>query len=303
MHQPNDRGSKRLIEEFGASILRLAGVTGFTSWRAVANELVAPRRTPDGLIEADFPGREESTLFVVEIESDEARTNARQVYEDIQMAYLTRGVVPEVIFVVLRPKGRVVSAGEFAIESPSGAVRATASWPVVRPYLMDAEDLFAANDVGLIPWATLAQTTQPPDDFIRRCRDTIVANTPDDRARKDLLALTQILAGNIYNEVLLDRILGGAEAMLTSPALDRAYKLVEERGIAKGKAEGKAEAAAEILRENILELLTVRCGGAPAELSAELAGVTDVARLKQLNRVAMTCADLPAFLADLRSPG
>ena len=91
--------------------------------------------------------------------------------------------------------------------------------------------------------------------------------------------------------------------MLTSPALDRAYKLVEERGIAKGKAEGKAEAAAEILRENILELLTVRCGGAPAELSAELAGVTDVARLKQLNRVAMTCADLPAFLADQRSPG
>lgn len=301
MTHGNDRSSKRLIEEFGASILCLAGVTGFTSWRAVANELVAPRRTPDGLIEAHFPGREEPTLFVVEIESDEARGNARQVYEDIQMTYLTRGVVPEVIFVVLRPKGQVVSDGEFARESPSGAVRTAASWPVIRPYLMDAEDLFAAKDVGLIPWATLAQTSQPPAEFLHRCRDTIVANTPDERARKDLLALTQILARNVYNKFLLDRILGGAEAMITSPVLDEAFQIVEQRGIAKGKAEGKAEAAAEILRENILELLTVRCGGAPAELSAELAGVTDVARLKQLNRVAMTCADLPAFLAEFRA--
>lgn len=303
MTHGNDRSSKRLIEKYGASILRLAGVTDFTSWRAVANELVAPRRTPDGLIEARFPGREEPTLFVVEIESDEARGSARQVYEDIQMAYLAHGVVPEVIFVVLRPKGRVVSDGEFALESPSRAVRSAASWPVIRPYLMDAEDLFAAGDVGLIPWATLARTTQPPDEFIQRCRDTIVANTPDARARIDLLAVTQILAENVYNKILLDRILGGADTMLTSPTLNEAFQIVEDRGLAKGLAKGKAEGAAQTLRENILELLAVRFGGAPADIPNTLAAVTDVPRLKQLNRLAMTCADLPAFLVAVRAVG
>ncbi len=301
MNQGNDRGSKRLIEEYGASILRLAGVTGFTSWRAVANELVAPRRTPDGLIEARFPGQDEPTLYVVEIESDEARGSARQVYEDIQMAYLTHGVVPEVIFVVLRPKGQVVSEGQFALESPSRAVRSAASWPVIRPYTMDAEDLFAAKDVGLIPWATLARTTQPPEEFIQRCRDTIVANTSDDQARKDLLAVTQIFAENVYNKILLARILGGTNTMLTSPMLNEAFQIVEERGLAKGKAEGKAEGAAEALRESILESLDVRFSGPAPEVVEALTALSDINRLRQLRRIAMTCADLPTFLTELRA--
>ena len=58
--QPYDRGNKWLIEHAGPSLLRYAGMADVVSCRAVANEHVQPRQTPDGLLEVRRIGRSTS---------------------------------------------------------------------------------------------------------------------------------------------------------------------------------------------------------------------------------------------------
>jgi hypothetical protein len=59
-------------------------------------------------------------------------------------------------------------------------------------WTLPAAELLAAGDVGLIPWVPLADSADPPDVVLRRCRDAI-----DERAsaaeKPNLLAVTQIL--------------------------------------------------------------------------------------------------------------
>ena len=56
MHE-YDKSSKWLIQHYGDSILRLAGVRDFVAWRPLAAELVQSRRLPDGLIEVRRQGQ------------------------------------------------------------------------------------------------------------------------------------------------------------------------------------------------------------------------------------------------------
>lgn len=104
MRQDKDRTAKWLLAHHGDSILRLAGMKGFTSWRALQSENVAPRRLPDGLLEVQFEGEREPTLVLVEVESYPGNDVDRQVLEDLEAVHLARGIVPEAICLVLRPK-------------------------------------------------------------------------------------------------------------------------------------------------------------------------------------------------------
>jgi hypothetical protein len=65
MRDRYDRSSKWLITHHGDAILHLAGVGAFRSWRAVPNDVVQPRRLPDGLLEVVFPDQETPDLFLV----------------------------------------------------------------------------------------------------------------------------------------------------------------------------------------------------------------------------------------------
>jgi hypothetical protein len=65
-----DKISKWLITRHGDSILRLGGVEGVASWRALPGEVVSPRRLPDGLVEfrrTGDPEGAEPALALVEI--------------------------------------------------------------------------------------------------------------------------------------------------------------------------------------------------------------------------------------------
>ena len=46
-----DRSSKWLIQHYGDSLLKLAGVERIASWRPLQAEVVQPAQLPDGLIE------------------------------------------------------------------------------------------------------------------------------------------------------------------------------------------------------------------------------------------------------------
>jgi hypothetical protein len=59
MRHDKDRSSKWLLSRYGDTVLKLAGIRGFSQWRHIPTEVVAPRRLLDGLIEIQFPGERE----------------------------------------------------------------------------------------------------------------------------------------------------------------------------------------------------------------------------------------------------
>ncbi|OWK36643.1 hypothetical protein [Fimbriiglobus ruber] len=288
MRQDKDRSGKWLLTHHGDAVLKLAGIDGFTAWRALQAETVAPRRLPDGLLEVRFPGEDEPTLVLVEIETYPSADADRQVLEDLLLVTLDHGITPDVVMLVLRPKGNQEATGFAERVSRRKTARLAASWNVTRLWELQADDLLAAGDVGLIPWVPLARTNDPPEDVLRRCKEALDRVT-ESRDRNGLIVVTKILASLAYPGHDFLNLYGGFQAMIESPLLDKVYKLMEE------KAEQKT---LTILREVIADTLVARFGADPAGLP-ELTTVTDEGQLKALHRVALTCPDVGAFVAEM----
>jgi hypothetical protein len=130
VRQDKDRSSKWLIERHGDALLKLGGLTGFTSWRPLPPETIAPRRLPDGLIEVRFPGDAEPRLVLVEIETDADRRIDPQVLEDLMLLAVERRAIPgRGAGAVPRPNsGRARSARAGDVDRGDDA-----SWWVVAP--------------------------------------------------------------------------------------------------------------------------------------------------------------------------
>jgi predicted transposase YdaD len=278
----------------GDAILRLGGVTGFTRWKPLQSEVVAPRRLPDGLLEVRFPNEPEPTLVLVEIETYPDNSADAQVLDDLMLIAVDRGVVPDVVSLVLKPKGNLAVTGQAERQSRHGGAVLSGAWRVVRLWELDAEDLFAAGDVGLIPWVPLTRTTQPPEQLLARCRDRLAA-VPDANDRAGLMVVAQILAGLAYPDRRVLDLFGGPEVMIESPVLDEVKEILRKRYEEQYKTEGRAEAFRQLTVEGLVE----RFGAVPEELQSKLTAITDLPRLKSLVRLAATCPDLAAFVAQV----
>lgn len=286
MHQGNDRTAKWLIDHHGDSILRMAGITGFTRWQPLPAETVAPRRLPDGLIEIWFPGENQPGVVLIEIETYPGKDVDRQVFEDLEAVHLARGVTPEVVCLVLKPKGNQTVTGTATRRSRSGSTTVTAVWPVVNLWEIDAEQLLARNDPGLIPWVPLAKSARTPDDLLVDCRDRLAA-IPDQRTRKDLTAVTAILSRLANDPKRLLNLFGGHQIMIESPLIDELMEYVREKEYLKAQI--------ATLRSAICAALEARFGSVPAELPAAVSAISDPGRLESLLRIAATCPDVAAF--------
>lgn len=275
-----DRSSKWLIEHFGASILRLAGVRDVAAWRPLQAEVVQPRQLPDGLLEVRFAGRTKPDLFVLELATYPEPRLREQIARDVLLVYLDRRVVPEVVALVLRPKRRYRPGAELAAQSRLGLTRLAVNWRILELWTLPAEDLLAADDVGLIPWVPLAQFTGPPGPLLRRCRERI-DRQEDPNERANLLAVAQVLAGLRYNDPRLLTILGGRQAMIESPVLRRFL--------------------AEARHEDILMVLTTRFGPPSEDVRAALQTIESKSKLDELLKSAASCPDLEAFRARLQA--
>jgi hypothetical protein len=282
MRQDKDRSGKWLLTHHGDAVLKLGGITGFSSWKPLQPETIAPRRLPDGLLEVRFPGEPEPTLVLVEIETYPDAEVDRQLLDDLMLIAVDRKAVPEVVSLVLKPKGNLAVTGSAERVGPRGRTRIAGTWPVVRLWELDAEALFAAGDVGLIPWVPLTRTTDTPDVLMARCRDQITA-VPDPADRAGLIAVTYILAGLAFPGRQFLNLFGGAKVMIDSPVLDEVKDLIR----------------AYTLQEAIAANLEARFGPVPPERLTGLADLTDLTRLRDLHRLAATCPDVDTFVAGL----
>jgi hypothetical protein len=283
MREEKDRSTKWLLERHGDAVLRLGGVTGFTGWRSARPEVVHPRQLPDGLLEVTFPGQQTPELYVIEVATYPERRAEVEAARNAMLLLLARDVVPEVITLVLSPRGNLRVTGRWDQASRSGRTRLAAQTQVIEVWALSAEELLAAGDVGLVPWATLARTAEAPDVFLRRCRERIDQAPPEEKA--NLAAVTQVLAAMRYNDPALLSILGGRKAMIESPVL---IELLEER-------------ERETLHRVILALLTARFGPISEPLATRVRAEQSLDRLNELLCQAGLCPDLDAFRANLAS--
>jgi hypothetical protein len=293
MRQDKDRSAKWLIANHGDSILKLAGLTGFTSWRTVASETIAPRRLPDGLLEVQFAGNDKPTLVLIEIETYPDRGADRQVFDDLILTALERRVIPEVVSLVLRPKGNVQLAGGVERASPRGSTRLTGTWPVVRLWDLSDDDLLQFNDVGLVPWLPLTRTAREPEELLNVCWDRI-AVVDDATARDSLQSVTLILASLVFDRMLLNRFRGG-KGMVQFPLIE--WEI--EEATAKATAKAEAEISLRVSREYLLSVLDARFGPLPASVVNRVNELTDLTRLKALLHTASVCAGIDEFRAEL----
>lgn len=151
MRQVNDRCGKWLIGQHGDAILKLGCHRNIRSWRAVQPETVAPRRLPNGLIAVFFGESTQASLFLIEIETYASSDANRQVFEDLLVIALDRGKIPDAVSLILRPKGQAEAEGRFQKESAQRTARLIGSWQPIELWKLDAEDLLASNDVGVLP--------------------------------------------------------------------------------------------------------------------------------------------------------
>jgi hypothetical protein len=279
-----DKSSKWLIQKHGDGILYLGGIRRVRSWRALQAELVQPTRLPDGLLEVFFHGRSTPDYFLLEVATYPEKRVLDQALDGLTLAYRQLHVLPELLTVVLFPRGRFRVTGEHQVASRLEWSQLACRWKVVELWELAAEELLAADDIGLVPWVPLTRFQGPPAPILEECRRRIDNQAlPDER--DNLLAVSQVLAQLRYNDQELLSILGGKRVMIESPLIK---EIVAER-------------EQETIREAIVEFLEARFGAVPEEIPERLRHVRARKKLKALVKDAARSPDLAAFRRRLLS--
>jgi hypothetical protein len=120
MKFPFVRSSKWLIQHHGDAMLRLAGVGPVVSWKPLQTEIVQPRQLPDGLLEVLLHDRDQPLLCLLEVATYPDRKIAEQLLDDVLLVNLDQRVVPEVIVLVLSPKGQLTVPASVELSSGLG---------------------------------------------------------------------------------------------------------------------------------------------------------------------------------------
>lgn len=277
-HQVFDKSSKWLLEHHGASVLRLAGLRDIIVCRSLQADVVQPRHLPDGLLEVRLRGQSRTRLTLVEVATYPEPRVVRQAADDLLLVYQARGVMPELLTLVLRERGSYRVPSEFAARSELGWATLHCTWKVVELWRVPAEELLAAGDVGIIPWVPLGQYEGSPRDLLQRCRDRIDREARHNEHR-NLLAVTQVLTKLRFPDPQLLALFGGRQIMIESPLID--------------------ELMAERTQQAILLFLEGRFGEVPERLSARLKSIGKMKKLDALVRIAAQCSDLKSFEAQL----
>ena len=182
--------------------------------------------------------------------------------------------MPELLVVVLQPKGRFRVSRRHERASRLGWSSLAGGWNVVELWTLAAEDLLVAGDVGVLPWVPLTRFDGPPEELLERCRDRIEALAhPDDRA--NLLAVSQVLARLKFPQPEMLALLGGSQVMIESPLI--------------------TELLAKTKQEYIVSVLKHRFRKVPPDVIQYLQSVGNAKKLDQLHVHAIDCPTIETF--------
>ena len=254
------------------------------------SELVQPGQLPDGLIEAQLTGEPSPDLYLVEVGTYPEQRLVDQLSRGTALVFLDRREIPEVLAIVLRPKGTFQLPSHLQVESRRGLAAMEIRWTVVELWKVPAEELLRFQDPGLVPWIPLADDGGNPEPVLHRCREIIErAALPGER--ENLLAVAQVLSGLRYNEARIFEILGGPSMILESPLI--------QQMLADAEARGETKASLETKHHDILRILRIRHGAIPELVELSIRMVSDEHRLEALLDAAVRCESIDEFRSHL----
>ena len=167
---------------------------------------------------------------------------------------------------------------------------AVIKYSVIRLSEIDGQDIIDGGPSGLFPFASLMKRPVGIDSeaWLRHCVDAANALPVDESIKVDILDRLVILSGLEYDLALINRILlqeGLMDAIMRESSFTQ---YIMKQGIEQGERRSTIE--------DILEVLEVRFDLSEAHpLSARIAAIDDLQRLKQLHRAAIQVSSLEAF--------
>jgi hypothetical protein len=269
-----DISSKWLLHNQGRGTLFVGGIGDVRRIESMPGELIQNRRYPDGLLRAYIGNEPKPHHVLVEVATYSERRARKQALDDLALAYSALGYLPELLVLILRPKGRLRIGDRLEVRSKLGLSSLEARWKPVELWTLPAEEFLNAGDVGVVPWVPLMQFEGPTETLLERCAEKIEREAPR-KQRADLLAVTQVLTELRFPNPDLVRLLGGKELMIESPLMQ------------KMMAEAHNRATLRILRG--------RFGTVPRDMTKRLGEIIDEERAADLNVLAAQCPDLQAF--------
>jgi hypothetical protein len=272
--QELDKGSKWLIQKHGNSVLFLGGWRDVQRSRPLQAELVQQVRLPDGLLEVWAQGQRKPQRILLEAATYPDKRVLRQIRDDLFLSALHLGELPELLVLVLHPKGQAQVPNQHVWQSPKGRTKLAGEWNRVELWKLPAEELLAVPDVGLTPWIVLTEYQGPPEILLEKCRDRIQTTAHPDE-RNNLFVISQIFARLCYPDPDLLAILGGKQVMIESPLIK--------------------ELLAEKAQDCILLVLKGKFNEVPLEVEKRLRRISNQKRLDNLIQEAGRCSSLKAF--------
>jgi len=204
---------------------------------------------------------------------------AEQALRDLLLVYLVRNEVPNVLVLVLRPKGQLRVPDHARRPSLDGVTELGGRWRVVELWTVPAEPVLATSDPGMMPWVPLMHAAEPPEVVLRRCREVIDQRAPADE-HDPLITVTQVFTRLRYKDPNLLSILGGKTVMIESLLI---REIVGDR-----------------FHKVILKLLATRFGPVSPDLEAEVRSILDESVLDAVIELAAFSPDLKHFQAEMR---
>jgi hypothetical protein len=272
--QRYDMDSKWLLHNQGKGALQVGGFKDVRRIEPMPGEIVQSRKYPDGLLRVYLGGQRKPHHVLIEVATYSEERALQQALDDLTLSYHTLGHLPELLMVVLRPKGRFRIVGRHELRSKLGLSRLEAEWKVVELWTLSAEEFLAASDVGVTPWVPPMHFEGPAESLLERGAEKIQREAHP-RDRTDMLAVSQVLGQLAFPLPLLADMFGGKKVMFESPLLQ---KMIAAK-----------------LHEIILDTLKERFATVPRNVTKLLRDISDEKKLRQLNRIACTCPDMDAF--------
>jgi hypothetical protein len=272
--QRYDMASKYLLHSQGKGVLLVGGIENVRRIEPMPGEIVQTRKYPDGLLQVFLGNEKKPHHVLVEVATYPEKRALKQALDDLTLAYSVLGQLPDLLMLILRPKGTLRISGKHEVRGKLELSRLTAEWKLVEMWTLRAEDFLAAGTVGVTPLVPLMQFDGPPEELLQHCAEKIEreARLKD---REDLLAVTEVIAGLRFRDANLLQLFGGDKPMIESPVL--------QRWLAKRS------------HDHILDALKERFGSVPQDIRTRLGEILDEKKLRKLDRTANKCRDLDSF--------
>src|SRR5262245_10852790 len=126
--QRYDIGGKWLLHNQGRGALLVCGLKGVLRVEPMPGEIAQSRKWPDGLLRAFLRNEPKPHHVLVEVATYAEKRALRQALDDLTLAYSALGYLPELLLLVLRPKGKFRIEGRHEVRSKLNLSSLEAKW-------------------------------------------------------------------------------------------------------------------------------------------------------------------------------